>query len=145
MSDMPQPDGPSHETLSRLRGMLPSFIRGMVRKKLIGKGKAIQTLKPRQCCRVCGLLFDKALMPANEEQPIARSLCKTCGPLLKQGCIAFVHGNEYSIVKSAKFHEWHGKIVHVHEREMEAIKKEFGELKYRTNGANRESDTPETA
>ena len=121
---------------------MPSFIKGLVNKKIIGKGKPLQVLKPRQCCKVCGLLFDKALMPADQEQTIVQSLCETCGPLLKAGYIAFVYGSDYAIVKTDKFPEWNGKIVHTHETEMQGIKKLFGELKHRVNGAHRdESNT----
>ena len=70
--DSPQIPGPSRQTLKNLRGMLPSFIKGMEQKRTIGKGKAGMLARPHKCCKVCGLLWDRKFVDPRADIAIDR-------------------------------------------------------------------------
>lgn len=123
MSDTPL-DGPSHETLANLHAMLPSFIKGLRRKQVIGKGNPASVIRPGKVCKVCGLLFDKVSMPADAEVSIVPALCKTCEPMLEEGYTALVCGEDYAIIKSDRLKDWAGQIIHISANVMEKLKHE---------------------
>lgn len=142
MSDTPPNTGPSHETLANLKAMMPSFIKGLRKKKIIGRGIPAQIKRPRKCCKVCGLLFDHVMMSPSAELEIKGALCETCEPLLNDGYAALVCGEKFAIIKSPGLSSWAGEIKQVSPHVMEAVEKEFGQpAKVRINGAKREHPT----
>lgn len=123
MSETPL-DGPSHETLANLHAMLPSFIKGLRKKRVVGKGRPASVIRPRKVCKVCGLLFDKVSMPADAEVSIVPALCQLCEPMLEGGYTALVCGEDYAIIKSERLKDWAGQIIHVSAHVMDALKNE---------------------
>ena len=124
-----QPPGPSHETLANLSAMLPSFIKGMAKKRAFGRGKPAQVRRPQKVCKVCGLLHDHALLSPNADLEIKPANCPPCQKMLDDGQIALVCGDKYAFATSPKLSDWAGKIVHVSPHVMEAIEKEYGNVK----------------
>lgn len=139
MSDQPN-TGPSPETLANLKAMLPSFIKGLAKKKILGKGIQAQVRRPRKCCKVCGLLFDYTFLSPSAELEIKPDLCKTCGPMLKEGYTALVCGEKYAIVKSPAFESWAGEIIRISPHVMEAVEKQAGIAKLKINGSQKPTD-----
>ena len=138
MSDTAPNTGPSHETLAKRKAMMPSFIKGIAQKTAVGKGRPALISRPRKVCKVCGLLYDHAMLSPTAELEIKSDLCKTCGPLLKVGYVALVCGEKYALVKCQKYLEsWSGTIKQVSPNVMESVEKEFGEIKLKNNGSER--------
>lgn len=134
MSDTPPNIGPSHETLAKLAGMIPSFMRSMKKQKIVGRGTPVRISRPRKVCKVCGLLYDHAMLPPSDDIEIKPEFCATCGPLMEQGHTALVCGDKYAIVYFQGTTQFMGSIVFVKESTMEAIEKEFGVSRKKSNG-----------
>lgn len=145
MSDQPNDTGPSHETLANLNSMMPSFINGLKKKKIVGKGKPALVRRPRKVCKVCGLLHDHAMLSPSEEIEIHPTLCDTCGPMLESGYAALVCGEQYAMIKCPRMEDWAGRIKQVSPQTMGAIEKEFGSSKLKSNGIKREAKPTEQA
>jgi hypothetical protein len=76
MSEPPPNTGPSPETLRNLAGALPGFIKAMAKKKIIGKGIPAGVRRARKVCKVCGLMFDYAIMSPYAELEVKYELCE---------------------------------------------------------------------
>lgn len=116
--------GPSHETLANLHAMLPSFIKGLRKKRVVGRGRPASVIRPRKVCKVCGLLFDKVSMSSADEVSIVPALCENCEPMLAEGYTALVCGEDYAIIKSERLKDWAGQIIHISANVMEKLKHE---------------------
>ena len=145
MSDTPPNPGPSHETLANLKAMMPSFIKGLQKGKIGGKGRPALARRPRKVCPVCGLLHDHAMLSPYAELEIKSETCATCGPMLKEGYAALVCGEKYALVKCHALADWAGTIKQVSPHVMEKVEKEFGLSKRRINGSHRETEPPATS
>lgn len=137
MSDTPPNTGPSHETLANLHAMMPSFIKGLKKKAVFGKGRPAAVSRPRKVCKVCGLLHDHAMLSPTAELEIKSDLCETCGPMLKDGYAALVCGEKYAIIKCDALKDWAGTIKQVSPNVMDAVEKNISESKTRINGNER--------
>ena len=113
--------------------MMPSIVKGIKTGKLTGK--AVISC-PRKVCKVCGTLFDKALLPAKEKVEIKPDFCPTCKPLLDAGYVALVCGDKYALVKCSFLSDWGGTIRQIGPKVMMNVEKQFGASKRRINGDN---------
>lgn len=134
MSDQ-QNTGPSHEILANLKAMLPSYIKGLAKKKIGGKGIPAVIRRPRKCCKVCCRTFDHVWAAPTAELELKPGLCKTCRPLLKDGYVALVCGDKYAIIKSPHLKDAGGEIIRISPHVMESVEKEFGLAKLKINGS----------
>jgi len=135
MSDPSPESGPSRETLLSLKAMLPSFIKGMAKKRTIGRGAPTLTRRPKKVCKVCGLLWDYKLLKVSEETNIESVNCEVCQKQLDDGCAALVCGEKYAFIKSNSLQDWAGTIQRVSPNVMDAIEKELGAAKLKANGS----------
>lgn len=138
MSDQPN-TGPSHETLANLHAMLPSYIKGLEKKKIGGKGIPAVIRRPRKCCKVCCRMFDHTWASPSAEMEVKPCLCRTCGPALRHGYVALVCGDKYALIKSPRFKDDAGEIIQISPYVMEAVEKEFGS-KLKINGNQKPTD-----
>jgi len=145
MDDQPPNLGPSRETLLNLKAMMPSFIKGMAKKKVLGKGIVSAVRRPRKVCPVCGLLFDHAMIKPTEDVKIETQPCKTCDTALKDGYCALVCGDKYALLKSAELEDWAGKIKQVSPHVIESLEKQYAVTTLKINGSHRENTEPPEA
>lgn len=118
---------------------MPSFIKGLKKGKIGGKGIPALTNRPRKVCPICGLLFDHAFLKPTDDVKINAAACNSCQEALDAGQIAFVCGDEYAFAKSDKLSDMQGTIVRISPHVFEEIKKQFGEVKRKSNGDNPDS------
>lgn len=137
MSDAPQLPGPDRKTLLSLRAMLPSYIDGLAKRRIGGKGKPALVRKPRKVCKVCCVAFDHAMLRASDDTAIEGDLCERCKAHLDNGGFAIVAGGDYALLKSPEFTDWAGQIHKVSPAVMEQVKTRFEVLK--------KNDTPPTS
>jgi hypothetical protein len=141
ISDRPESPGPSRDTLLNLKAMLPSMIKGLAKKKIVGKGVPCQIKRPRKVCTVCGLLYDHTMAKPTDDLEIKPAPCHSCQEALDAGQIALVCGDEYAFATDPKLADWKGTIVRISPYVMEAVKKEFaaGTVKRKFNGQQPEN------
>jgi hypothetical protein len=135
ISDQPESPGPSHSTLANLAAMMPSFIKGLNKKKIVGKGIPSLIRRPQKVCQVCGLLWDHAMLKATDDVHIKTQLCDSCQNMMASGCSALVCGDEYAFVKSYGLEDWAGTIKQVSAHVMASVKKTHHEVKERSKDA----------
>ena len=121
--------------LNSLRGMLPSFIRGLATGHIGGKGKQAP-IKGKPCtCDVCRIGF----LSPKEFEP-AKCFCATCAELLKQEYIAIVcpEREQYAFITSPSLADLKGQVIHVSGKVMKKLAKEFAQNK-NNNGEEKQS------
>lgn len=130
MSEEP-PQGPNRETLKSLKGMIPSFIRGLAQKRAVGKGKAVLVMRDSKVCTICGAAHTRISLPASPEFIPEGEPCPRCQALLDQGCCAVCCGNEFAIFKPPPglLQDWVGKVNEIGPQVMAAIKNKFNPMR----------------
>src|SRR5512137_2316574 len=93
------PKGPNPGTLKALKGMIPSLIRGLARKRAVGKGKPVLVMRESKVCTVCGAAHTRIPLSASAEFIPEGDPCPRCQTLLDQGCCAVRCGEEFAIFK----------------------------------------------
>lgn len=130
--------------LRHLKGMLPSFAKGVREKRVFGRGKAVPVMKARKVCPVCSALFDK--INTTGDVLLETKNCERCQRYFDDGCIALVCGDEYAFVKSESLKDLPEKIVRLQPFNMEKIKKAYdAEWKTKEPDAQLPPDTAGTA
>src|SRR5437867_4252931 len=92
--------GPSPETLRKLAGMMPSFIKAMEQKRTRGKGVKVAAKKARKLCSICARLFDYTT--TTQEIEMTPGFCELCDARLKEGYAAFVCADRFAFCKSPR-------------------------------------------
>jgi hypothetical protein len=136
-------DGPDVGQLRALHGMLPSFAKGIVEKKTLGKGNKVHAVKPkvpRKICKVCALAFDH--VEGTEPLPLTPSKCEKCDAMLKQGYIAFISGDRYIFAKSKAMADQAGEILKISEPVFEKLAKQFEVTASQKEKNGEEKDPP---
>jgi len=135
-----QPSGPSKETLRNLRGMLPSFVKGMKEKVVTGRGKETIPIvrRPHKCCKVCAGTFDFKMVKVSDDTKLTPSICASCQGHLDAKEIAFVCGDKYAFVlpTNNRFYDMEGQIVSISPHVMAEIGKKFDVLKQKEQDKN---------
>lgn len=118
--------GPRFKHLRKLRGMLPSLVKGMNRNKIGGKGVPVLP-RARQICEICARMFDHAIIKFGEDTALKSGICEVCKPSLDEGYIAFVTHKQYAFVKSKapECADLHGKIVKISDEHMNKLADAF--------------------
>lgn len=128
MSDQP-PSGPSDATLRFLQTNLPSFVNGIAKRRLHGKGKPVNHQKPRKWCRACGTAFDFG--PMKDEDPIEKGVCDECMAKLIEGQACCTDERRFAFcVPTENLKDFAGQIVSVSPKVIDEIEKiKFGSVK----------------
>jgi len=129
---MSDPTGPNLHTLKSLHEIMPSMIEGLKEKRITGRGKPVESAKPRQLCRVCAKLFDYATSLGETE--MKSGTCETCAAELKAGYVALVCGNKFAFVKGKTIADLAGEVVTLPPEKMLLIEKQF-QAEWKTNAA----------
>jgi len=109
-----------------MKGMLPSFIKGIAEKVAIGRGiKAPKRLSPKKVCTLCTKLFDKVEVDAGKEPPLEMGRCPECEEKLKDGFVAVVAPNKLAFVKSERLKDLAGNTVQVSAENFLRIQQEY--------------------
>lgn len=110
---MNEDKGPSESTLKHLAGMLPSFAKGVVERKVTGKGRKVGVpnvvVRPTKACTICLTTFDFKETP--EDSSLISEHCVRCASLLREGYIAFTSGKGFAFAKSERMKDLAGQIV----------------------------------
>lgn len=120
---METPLGPSESTLRHLKGMMENFVAQKKAQQTFRVGKPVAVLRPRKCCPVCGLLYDKVHM--RDDVVLDPKPCEKCEAMFRDGCIALVCGDQYAFVRSPRFEGMTEKIVHLQPQNFHRVKEEF--------------------
>lgn len=78
---------------------------------------------PRQCCRVCGKLFDYAVIKV--DTPVSGTICSGCKQLLAQGFVAVVSMKGYAFVRHPDLKDMAGQIVPMSDENLQQIQAKF--------------------
>lgn len=129
--------GPSRETLLNLRAMLPSFIKGLRDRKIVGKGKPILTPRPTKCCGICGSMHAEKMMRRDVEIQIVPEHCPRCLELLASHHTAFVCGDKFVFRETAPdLKDFDGQVIRVGPHVMDELEKRFSVQQRRKNNGN---------
>lgn len=125
-----KPERPAIEQLQQLYNSLPSMAKGVAEGKIGGKGVKAPKKHPTKICKVCFKSFEWKTgdAPGQEKIIVVESMrdpCPDCDRKLKEGYTALVAGNRYAFVKSAKFMDWAGQIIHISPQVMSSVQVQF--------------------
>lgn len=129
--------GPNLNTLRGLAGMLPTFAKGVVERKVSGKGaKVAPSKRPTKTCPVCFAAWDwqPIGVELGDEFATSSQVCSRCDGILKEGYIAIVCGGEYAFVKHDHLIDMAGTIQRVKPETFEKLRGKFK--------VQRQADTP---
>lgn len=93
--------------------MLPSFAKGVVERKVTGKGRKVGTpnvvVRPTKVCTICLTTFD--FKESMEDSALTSEHCVRCASLLREGYIAFTSGKRFAFAKSKSMEDLAGTVV----------------------------------
>jgi hypothetical protein len=115
--------GPNPESLRQLSGMLPSYAKGLVEKRIQKNRPApVPTAAPTKYCEICMALFDRKF---EHKGPVESDVCHKCQKLLDEGLTAFITADAYAFGKSDSLKDMAGKIVQIQDATMKMMRDLF--------------------
>jgi hypothetical protein len=129
---------PTRSTLKGLAGMLPSFTKGFIERRVTGKGRPIEkpaTQYPAQFCAICGVVHvtttDEKAIPVPEN-------CQKCRDKLAAGFTAFTDGKEVIWAKSERLKDMAGTVQILQPLTFGRLKEHYRQ-EWETNESNKSS------